>query len=148
MAITRREATLATLLGAAGLLPRAAQAGFARSAFEAGSLADLERHLGLASPVESSAIRLDAPEIAEDAGTVPLHLATALPGVARLLVIVEKNPNVLSALFEVNESVEADVSLRVKLAESSDVLAVAVMADGRVLYARRQVKVTQGGCGG
>jgi len=34
------------------------------------------------------------------------------------------------------------------LGQSSDVYAVAIMADGKALFAKKEVKVTHGGCGG
>jgi sulfur-oxidizing protein SoxY len=34
------------------------------------------------------------------------------------------------------------------MGQSSDVYAVAVMADGKTLFAKKEVKVTLGGCGG
>ena len=74
--------------------------------------------------------------------------STALAGVRKLAILVEKNPAVLSALFEVTDSVDANMGTRVKMGQSSNVYAVAIMADGRVLYAMKEVKVTLGGCGG
>ena len=79
---------------------------------------------------------------------VPIGVSSALPGVKRLLVLVEKNPSVLSAMFEVSDAVEANFTTRVKMGQSSNVMAVAMMADGKVLFAQKEVKVTLGGCGG
>jgi sulfur-oxidizing protein SoxY len=64
------------------------------------------------------------------------------------MVLVEKNPNILSAAFDVTDSVEPSFATRVKMGQSSNVYAVAMMADGRVLFAQKEVKVTLGGCGG
>ena len=44
--------------------------------------------------------------------------------------------------------VDANFSTRAKMGQSSDVYAVAIMADGRALFAKKEVKVTLGGCGG
>jgi sulfur-oxidizing protein SoxY len=55
---------------------------------------------------------------------------------------------VLSALFDVTDSVDANFSTRVKMGQSSNVFAVALMGDGKVLYAVKEIKVTLGGCGG
>ena len=66
----------------------------------------------------------------------------------QLLVLVEKNPSVLVALFNITDSVEANVSTRAKMGQSSDVYAVAIMNDGKTLFAKKEVKVTLGGCGG
>jgi sulfur-oxidizing protein SoxY len=79
---------------------------------------------------------------------VPVGAATALAGVKRMLLLVEKNPSMLSAMFDVNDAVEANFTTRVKMGQSSNVYAVAMMGDGRVLYAAKEIKVTLGGCGG
>jgi sulfur-oxidizing protein SoxY len=42
----------------------------------------------------------------------------------------------------------AKVATRVKMRQSSNVFAVAMMADGKVLFAQKEIKVTLGGCGG
>ena len=144
----QRSAAVAGLLAGLGLLPQTAQAAYPRAAFEAKNLADVVKALGLSAPVESKDIVLQGPEIAENGAVVPVSCATALVGVKRLLILVEKNPSMLCAIFEVTDSVEAAFAIRVKMGQSSNVLAVAVLGDGRVLYAQREIKVTLGGCGG
>ena len=79
---------------------------------------------------------------------MPVGCATTLPGVKRLLLLVEKNPSVLAAMFDVTDAVEPNLATRVKMGQSSNVFAVAMMADGKVLYAAKEIKVTLGGCGG
>jgi sulfur-oxidizing protein SoxY len=64
---------------------------------------------------------------------VPVGASSLLPGVKRLMVLGEKNPSALSAIFDVSEMVDANFSTRVKMGQSSDVYAVAMMNDGRVL---------------
>ena len=54
----------------------------------------------------------------------------------------------LAAVFDVTEAVEANFSTRVKMAQTSNVMAVAMMGDGKVLFAQKEIKVTLGGCGG
>ena len=144
----QRSAAVAGLLAGLGLLPQTAQAAYPSAAFEAKNLADVVKALGLSAPVESKDIVLQGPEIAENGAVVPVSCATALVGVKRLLILVEKNPSMLCAIFEVTDSVEAAFAIRVKMGQSSNVLAVAVLGDGRVLYAQREIKVTLGGCGG
>ena len=151
--ITRREvlqrsAGVAALLASAGLLPATAQAAWAQAAFEAKSMADAVKALGGAAPVESKDVTLTGPAIAENGAVVPLACASALPGVKRMLLLVEKNPNVLAAVFDVGDAVEANFSTRVKMGQSSNVYAVAMLGDGKVLFAQKEVKVTLGGCGG
>jgi sulfur-oxidizing protein SoxY len=68
--------------------------------------------------------------------------------VKHLLVLVEKNPATLVAKFDVTDAVEANFLTRAKMGQSSDVYAVAIMNDGKALFAKKEVKVTLGGCGG
>ena len=143
-----RSAAVAALLGTVGLLPQAAQAAYNSAAFEIKSMADLVKSLGGSAPIESKDVTITGPDIAENGAVVPIGVSTSLPGVKRLLVLVEKNPSVLSAMFDVSDAVEANFTTRVKMGQSSNVMAVAMMADGKVLFAQKEVKVTLGGCGG
>lgn len=143
-----RSAQVALMLGGLGLLPRAAMAAYPTAAFEAKSLADLLKVLGAGVPVESKDVTVTAPDIAENGAVVPVGASTTLPGAKRLLILVEKNPSVLSAAFDVSDFVEPAFTTRVKMGQSSNVIAVALMNDGKVLFAQKEVKVTLGGCGG
>ncbi len=139
---------LAALLATAGLLPQMAHAAYNSAAFEVKSMADLVKMLGGSAPTESKDVTITGPDIAENGAVVPVGVSTALPGVKRLLILVEKNPSVMSAMFEVSDAVDANFSTRVKMGQSSNVYAVAMMDDGKVLFAQKEVKVTLGGCGG
>jgi len=46
-----------------------------------------------------------------------------------------------------SDAIEASFVTRLKLGQSSNVYAVALLADGRVLFAQREIRVTLGGCG-
>ena len=144
-----RSAQVAGMLAALGLLPGFAQAaGYNTAAFDAKTMADLMKALGGAAPAESKDVTITGPDIAENGAVVPVGAATSLPGVKRLLLLVEKNPALLSAMFDVSDAVDPNFSTRVKMGQSSNVFAVAMMADGKVLYAAKEIKVTLGGCGG
>lgn len=136
------------MLAGAGLLPTPAQAAYPTAAFEAKTLAEVMKALGAAAPAESKDVTVTAPDIADNGALVPIGVATTLAGVRRMLVVVEKNPAVLSAIFDVGQAIDANFSMRVKMGQSSHVYAVALLGDGRALYARKDVKVTLGGCGG
>jgi sulfur-oxidizing protein SoxY len=142
------SAALAALLAGAGLLPEAAQAAWTQAAFDAKSMADAVKALGGSAPAESKDVTLTGPDIAENGAVVPVGVATSLPGAKRLLLLVEKNPTALAAVFDLTDAVEANINTRVKMAQSSNVFAVAMMADGKMLYAAKEIKVTLGGCGG
>ena len=142
------SAKVAALLATTGLLPQVAHASYNAPAFEVKTMADLVKMLGGSAPAESKDVTITGPDIAENGAVVPIGAATSLPGVKKLLVLVEKNPSVLSAMFDVSDAVDANFSTRVKMGQSSNVYAVAMMGDGKVLYAQKEVKVTLGGCGG
>lgn len=143
----KQGAILAGLLASTGLFPQYAFA-YNKNAFEAKSLTDVLKALGAGAPVESKDVIIGGPDIAENGAVVPLTASTSLPGVKQILILVEKNPAALVALYNVTDSVEANFATRSKMGQSSDVYAVAVMADGKVFFAKKEVKVTLGGCGG
>ena len=150
---TRREmlttsATVASLLATAGLMPSTAKAAWAQAAFDAKTLAEAAKALGGGAPVESKDVTITGPDIAENGAVVPVGVATNLAGVKRLALMVEKNPNTLAAVFDMSDAVEANFNTRVKMGQSSNVFAVALMNVGKVLYAAKEIKVTLGGCGG
>lgn len=150
---TRRQAlthtaAAAALFAGAGLLSGRALA-FNKEAFVAKALPDALKALGATSAMaESKDVTLTAPDIAENGAVVPLAVASTLPGLKHLILLVEKNPSALVAVFNVNDAVEANFATRAKMGQTSDVYAVAITADGKALYAKKEIKVTLGGCGG
>jgi sulfur-oxidizing protein SoxY len=149
---TRREtlkhsAIVAALLATAGFLPRRALA-YNHAAFDAKNLADVVKVLGAGAPMESKDVTIGGADIAENGAVVPLTTSTALVGVKQILFLVEKNPTPLVAIFNVSDSVEPNFGIRTKMGQTSDVYAVAIMRDGKVLFAKKEIKVTLGGCGG
>ena len=96
--VLKRSALVASLMMAAGLLPgiAAAQAAaFNTAAFDAKTMADLMKALGSSAPTESKDVTIQGPDIAENGAVVPLGASTTLPGVKRMLLLVEKNPSML-----------------------------------------------------
>ena len=139
------------MLVAVGMLPSLAgaqAAGYNAAAFDAKTIPDLMKALGAGAPVESKDVTVTGPDIAENGAVVPVGAATALPQVKRMLLLVEKNPSVMTAMFDMTDAVDSNFSTRVKMGQSSDVYAVAMMNDGKVLFAKKEIKVTLGGCGG
>ncbi len=149
--VLKRSAAVASMMLAAGLLPNVAAAqtaAFNTSAFDAKTLAELVKALGTSAPTESKDVSIQGPDIAENGAVVPLGASTTLAGVKRMLLLVEKNPSMLSAMFDFTDALDANISTRVKMGQTSNVVAVAMMADGRNLFAQKEIKVTLGGCGG
>lgn len=136
----------------AGLLdPRQAMAavsGWPKAAFTAGSAQSAIKDLfGSAMTKASADITIKAPDIAENGAVVPVTITTRLAGVESIGIVIEKNPNPLAANFNLSPQGKGFISTRVKMRKTSNVIAV-VKAGGKIYSARRQVKVTIGGCGG
>lgn len=136
------------VLGTGVLRPRDLWAAWPESAFRAD---DLDNALGNlfdgAEIEESAAVSLTAPDIAENGAVVPVTVSTELPDVESINIFVEHNPSPLIASFELTPDTVPEVSTRMKMAETSDVIAV-VKSDGKLYATRKEVKVTIGGCGG
>ena len=143
----KQSAVVAGLLATAGF-PQFALAAFNKSAFDAKSVQDAVKAAGGTSLAESKDVTITGPDIAENGAVVPLGASTAMSGVKHMLILVEKNPAALVAMFHVSDAVDASFSTRAKMGQSSDVYAVAIMNDGKALWAKKEVKVTLGGCGG
>ena len=142
-----RSAVVAGLLAATGLFPQLALA-YNKGAFDAKTMRDALKVLGDGALVESKDVTIEGPDIAENGAVVPVSASTTLAGTRQILMLVEKNPSPLAALFNVNDSIEPNFKTRVKMGQTCDVYVVAVMADGRALFAKKEIKVTLGGCGG
>ena len=99
-------------------------------------------------------ITLDLPEIAENGNTVPLALTVESPVTAEnyvkeVLFVADGNPNAgVATLMFTPMSGKAEASIRIRLAQTQNVIAVAKMSDGSLFTERKTVKVTIGGCGG
>ncbi len=143
----RRSAVVAGMLASSGLFPQSAHA-YNAAAFSGKSVQDVVKAFGASAPVESKDVVITGPDIAENGAVVPMGVSTTLAGVKHLLILVEKNPSALVAMFNVGEGTEANFLTRAKMGQSSDVYAVAITNDGRALFSKKEIKVTLGGCGG
>lgn len=99
-------------------------------------------------------ISLDLPEIAENGNTVPLSLTiespmTAESYVKEVMILADGNPNAgVATLMFTPLSGKAEASIRIRLASTQNVVAIARMSDGALFTEQKTVKVTIGGCGG
>lgn len=118
------------------------------AAFEAHSFADAARAFGRGTPVESRDIALTSPDIAENGAVVPFTVTSRVPATAHIALLVEKNPWTLAVSFGIPPGTDPWVTTRVKMAETSRVIALVATADGNLYFTSKQVKVTLGGCGG
>lgn len=113
--------------------------------FEATSMQDVLRALG-STPIDSDAIDLVLPDLAENGAVVPVSVTSSLKGIRQIALLVESNPFPLAARFEIAPDTEPFVSTRLKLAQSGTVVAI-VEADGKLYSTSRSTRVVLGGCG-
>lgn len=102
----------------------------------------------------SSVIKLDMPLIAENGSVVPITVEVQSPmtptnHVKNIYIISDKNRRPLNAKFSLSPDMgAANIGANLRLGETTDVRAVAELSDGTLFMAKREVKVTVGGCGG
>jgi sulfur-oxidizing protein SoxY len=137
------------IAAATGLLaPQQVLAAWNKTAFESKDLADgLKALLGSSDMTESGEIKVKAPDIAENGAVVPVTIETDMTGVESIAVIASNNPVPLIANFVLGPGALGFVSTRIKMGKTGDVIGV-VKAGGKLYSAKKEVKVTIGGCGG
>ncbi len=101
-------------------------------------------------PVESEKVKLIAPSIAENGAVVPVKVEVAEPieNVKAIHIFAEKNPDPWTVTIHLTpQNGKAYFATRIRLAKTMNVYAVAELADGSAIMAKKAVKVTIGGCG-
>lgn len=136
----------ATLVSLGLLTPAQAQAAVSAAGFEARNLSDALKAIG-GTPASSDQVTVVAPDIAENGAVVPVGAISRLPNTTEIMIVVEKNPWPIAAAFTIPPDTRPDVQTRIKMGQSSNVIAV-VKADGKLYSATKETRVTLGGCGG
>ena len=141
-------------LGALGLFvslglitEREAFAAAARPGFDQTTFDGALKAIGASSTADSKDIQLVSPEIAENGAVVPVAVTSAIPNTEQIVILVENNPNPLSANFTISAGTAPSIQTRVKMGGTSNIVAL-VKADGKLYRTSRETKVTLGGCGG
>ncbi len=134
------------LMASAGLISVAQAQEWNKAAFEGKGIDEVFKILGAGSPDKSSAVTLNAPDIAENGAVVPVGISSTAK-VEQMAILVDKNPSSLAAQFFVPAGTDAFVTTRIKMGQTSNVYGL-VKTDGKWLMTVKEVKVTLGGCGG
>lgn len=130
------------------LLPVKILASWNKEAFQATDIKTSNAALGDSkAAVESDHVFLDVKDIAENAAVVPVKVSTDIENAQAIRIYVENNPNPLIATFKMTQYTDNFVFIRTKMRETSNIIAM-VEADGQLFMAKKQIKVTRGGCGG
>ena len=139
MVPTRRDVLLLSAsAAAAGLIPAGA-AEASNGVWQA-----IDEVTGGALRLEGGVL-LDAPEIFDNGGAVPIRVVAE--GARRIALFNDGNPNPGVAEFTFGRLVQPEATIRIRLAQSQTVYAVAEMEDGTFREASQKIAVTVGGCG-
>jgi sulfur-oxidizing protein SoxY len=135
-------------VGTGLLTPRNAMAAWPKAAFDATDIsAALTGSIGSADMADSNDIEVKAPDIAENGAVVPVTITSKIAGTESISILLPGNNTPLAATFTLSSRTQGVVSTRVKMGKTSQVIAV-VKANGKLYTAKKEVKVTIGGCGG
>lgn len=140
--------TVGVAVGAGLLTPQAVMAAWPEAGFHAKSIEDaLGASMGGKQTTASDDIKIKAPDIAENGAVVPVTVKSSMPNIESIAILSAGNDSPLLAQFVMGVGGMADVSTRIKMAKTGDVVAV-VKSGGKLFANRKSVKVTIGGCGG
>lgn len=131
-----------------GLLRSGEVLAAANDPFEAENVKDALQGLFGTDAIESSdKIKLNVPDVAENGAVVPVTVSTDMQNVESIAILADENVTPLVATFALEPRAVAYAGVRIKMAKTSNVVAV-VKANGKLFKTQRAVKVTIGGCGG
>lgn len=140
--------TIAVAASAGLLSPRTVLAAWPEAAFNAKSMDEAMKAIsGGSNASNSKDITVEAPDIAENGAVVSVTVKSKAPKTEQISVLVPENANPLCASYITTDAIDGFVTGRIKMRKTSDVVAL-VKAGGKLLTAKKPVKVTLGGCGG
>src|SRR5579871_964949 len=115
-------------------------------------LASAIRNVVGEAPVRTGKVKLDIPPLVENGNTVPMTVSVTSPMIAddyvrSIHVFNEKNPQPYIGNFYLGPAAgRAQVSTRIRLADSQKVVAIAQLSDGSFWSASVDVVVTLAAC--
>ena len=138
---------VAVAAGAGLLAPQTVLAAWNEAAFKAKKVDEaVKAAMGAAETAASDAIKIKAPDIAENGAVVPITVSTTMAAES-IAILASNNPVPMTSTYGLANGAEGFISTRIKMGKTGDVVAV-VKAGGKLHSARKSVKVTIGGCGG
>jgi len=109
--------------------------------------AAIEALYGKITPIESSDIKLKAPDVASNGGAVPVSVKTTIDAKS-IAVLQDVNPESLVAVFDQNEYTVPNYGLKIKMKKSGNVYVVVEGKDGKLYSTKKSIEVALGGCEG
>ena len=102
--------------------------------------------LGVGEPIVDQRVVIQAPDTAENGAYVGIGVESSISNIDSVAFLVEKNPGVLAGYFEIKKSEKLKLGTKIKMAETSDFVAV-VKAGDKYFMNTKNIKVVLGGCG-
>jgi sulfur-oxidizing protein SoxY len=145
---TLAGSAMAAAVGAGLVTPSRVLAAWPKDAMLSDSVEEgLSNLFGDSSMQESGDVELTAPDIAENGAVVPITVESSMDNVESVSIMVKGAGSPVAGHYELTSRAHPMISTRIKMGDTADVLGV-VRANGTTYVARREVKVTVGGCGG
>ena len=102
--------------------------------------------MGVGEPIVDQRVVVQAPDTAENGAYVGVGIESSIPNIDAVAFLVDKNPGVLAGYFEIKKPGQMKLGTKIKMAETSDLVALVKVGDTYFMNTRH-VKVVLGGCG-
>lgn len=138
-------------LAAAALVPASLSAVDFRkekpAAWEAHTVDDAIAALFGAKATDSKKIKIKAPKIASNGGSIPVGIKTKLDA-KTVALFQDANPESAVAVWTVGEHSIVDYGCKIKMAKTGSITVVVETNDGKLYSASKRMQVALGGCEG
>ena len=116
------------------------------------SFEDMVQPIAKGAPLVNKDVSLEAPILADNGSLVPVQIQVASPmsgpdHVTHIYVLSQRNPVTQMAVFHLGPwNGRAEVSTRVRLAGTQQVVALARLSNGEFRYQQMEVVITESAC--
>ncbi len=101
---------------------------------------------GAITPADGD-IKLKAPKVASNGGSIPVSVKTDIPAKS-VAIFQDANPEAAVVVFTVPEGSAVDFALKIKMKKSGTITAVVEGKDGKFYSTKFALEVALGGCEG
>ena len=95
----------------------------------------------------AGAIKLKAPKLAENGGSIPINIKSKVD-LESVSVFQDANPRSAVAVFSVPQGAIVDFDLRIKMKKTSNITVIGKGRDGKLYKTVQEIQVSIGGCAG
>ena len=116
------------------------------------SFDDMVQPIVKGAPIVKKEVNIEAPLLADNGSLVPIQIQVESPmsaqeHVTHIYLLSQRNPVTQMAVFELGPwNGRAEVSTRVRLAGTQEVVALARLSNGEFRYSQMEIVVTESAC--